>query len=120
YSGHDKSPTIRKIFRDIYADDYMEDVDQNSYMTRTDLQRMLQYLEIDIGDKLVDLGCGRGGPCMWIARETGAVLTGIDISGLPLTLPVAEFLIFPLIRGLDFMLEVLRKPDCPMPVLMQR
>lgn len=80
YSGHDKSPTIRRIFRDVYADDYMEDVDQNSYMTRTDLQRMLQYLELDIGDKLVDLGCGRGGPSMWIARKTGAVLTGIDIS----------------------------------------
>jgi SAM-dependent methyltransferase len=29
---------------------------------------------------LVDLACGRGGPGMWIARETGAALIGVDMS----------------------------------------
>jgi ubiquinone/menaquinone biosynthesis C-methylase UbiE len=88
YSGHEKSPTIRKIFRDVYADDYMEDVDQNGFVTRTDLQQMLQYLKIGAGDNLVDLGCGRGGPGLWIARETGARLTGIDIS--PVAVEIAR------------------------------
>jgi ubiquinone/menaquinone biosynthesis C-methylase UbiE len=80
YAGHDKSPTIRKIFRDVYADEYMEDVDASSYVTRTDLHHMVQHLGIGKGDSFVDLGCGRGGPGLWIARETGANLAGIDIS----------------------------------------
>ena len=66
----------------------MEDVDQNGFVTRTDLQQMLQYLKIGAGDNLVDLGCGRGGPGLWIARETGARLTGIDIS--PVAVEIAR------------------------------
>ena len=30
----------------------------------------------------VDLGCGCGGPGLWVARETGASLVGIDLSSV--------------------------------------
>lgn len=29
---------------------------------------------------LVDVGCGRGGPGLWVAAQTGARLTGVDIA----------------------------------------
>jgi hypothetical protein len=29
---------------------------------------------------LLDVGCGRGGPGIWIARELGATLVGVDIA----------------------------------------
>jgi ubiquinone/menaquinone biosynthesis C-methylase UbiE len=29
---------------------------------------------------VVDLGCGHGGPSLWVARQTGANLIGIDLS----------------------------------------
>ena len=80
YAGHDKSPTIRKIFQEVYADDYLADVDASSFVTKTDLQYFVRYLSIGQGDTFIDLGCGRGGPGLWVARETGANLIGIDIS----------------------------------------
>src|SRR6185295_5620956 len=36
-------------------------------------------LKLEPGAKLLDVGCGRGGPGLWIARKTGASLIGIDI-----------------------------------------
>lgn len=44
------------------------------------------------GDLLVDLGCGRGGPGLWLARETSARLVGLDFSpkGIALAIHTAE------------------------------
>jgi SAM-dependent methyltransferase len=46
----------------------------------TGLQAVAAALSLQPGDVLVDIACGRGGPGMWISRETGADLTGIDFS----------------------------------------
>ena len=37
-------------------------------------------LAVPKGGVLVDVACGRGGPGMWIARQAGASLAGIDFS----------------------------------------
>jgi SAM-dependent methyltransferase len=44
------------------------------------LQEVARELRLSAERELVDLGCGRGGPGMWIARESGADLIGIDFS----------------------------------------
>jgi SAM-dependent methyltransferase len=44
------------------------------------LQQIAAALRLEPGAVLVDIACGRGGPGMWISRETGADLTGIDFS----------------------------------------
>jgi SAM-dependent methyltransferase len=44
------------------------------------LQTVAAALALEPGGVLVDIACGRGGPGMWISRETGADLTGIDFS----------------------------------------
>jgi SAM-dependent methyltransferase len=44
------------------------------------LQEVAAALGLEPGGVLVDVACGRGGPGMWISRETGADLTGIDFS----------------------------------------
>lgn len=41
---------------------------------------MAQALRLSRGQTLVDLGCGRGGPGLWLAREAGVSLTGVDFS----------------------------------------
>ncbi len=75
-------PTIQTIFRNVYKNEYIQEVDQSSYVTRTDLENFVSNLAIGQGQSLLDLGCGRGGPGLWVASETGANLTGIDISEL--------------------------------------
>jgi cyclopropane fatty-acyl-phospholipid synthase-like methyltransferase len=44
------------------------------------LQAVAAAVELEPGAVLVDVACGRGGPGMWISRETGSDLTGIDFS----------------------------------------
>jgi ubiquinone/menaquinone biosynthesis C-methylase UbiE len=44
------------------------------------LREVCELLRLATDSELVDLACGRGGPGLWIARETGATLIGIDFS----------------------------------------
>jgi SAM-dependent methyltransferase len=75
-----KSPTLRDIYEHVYGVDYPKDIDPFGFLTRSELGYISGQLELAPGDRLVDLGCGRGGPGMWLAREAGAELVGIDVA----------------------------------------
>ena len=80
YTDLANSPTWRAIFCQVYGADYPEEVMPLSYVTVTALQRIAHELAVVPGGTIVDLGCGGGGPGLWVARETGVVLVGIDLS----------------------------------------
>ena len=82
YASHVDSPTRQRIRREVYGDEYPEDVDPRSFITRTELRSLADALRVGPGQTFVDLGCGHGGPGLWVARETGAALVGIDLSRL--------------------------------------
>ena len=67
-AGH---PLIADLLRRAMGDDCPVDVDPTSSCTRSLLAHILEMLALRPGDLLVDLGCGRGGPGLWLARETG-------------------------------------------------
>jgi 2-polyprenyl-3-methyl-5-hydroxy-6-metoxy-1,4-benzoquinol methylase len=69
-----------RISRAVLGDEYPEGLDSYSFLTRTDLGRFVEEVKVGPGDTLVDLGCGRGGPGLWVASRTGARLVGIDIA----------------------------------------
>lgn len=71
-----------RMWREAYGEDYPEEVEPHSFLTRTDLARIVRRLSIGPGRVLVDLGCGRGGPGLWLARQTGADLIGVDQSAV--------------------------------------
>jgi SAM-dependent methyltransferase len=56
----------------------------DGYITRSELREMVCALHVGAGQKIADLGCGRGGPGQWIAGVTGAALVGIDFSAVAL------------------------------------
>lgn len=88
------SPTRRRIRRAVYGDEFPEDADPSSYITLTELRRIARDLRVGPGDTFVDLGCGRGGPGLWVARETGADVVGIDLAPMAVeysTQTAAEF-----------------------------
>src|SRR5438876_11841370 len=68
----------RRVRREVYGDEYPEEADPNSFVTLTDLRRIARELRVASGETFVDIGCGRGGPGMWVARETAASLVGSD------------------------------------------
>ncbi len=80
YEGQSRSETFRKIFRDAFGAEYPEEVDTTGFLTVTDLHNAAKYLGVGPGQTFVDLACGRGGASLWVARETGANVVGIDIS----------------------------------------
>jgi SAM-dependent methyltransferase len=80
HSGRMQSATVERIYRAAFGDDYPADVRPNAFYSRTTLQRLANALEVGPGQMVVDLGCGHGGPSVWVAQHTGANLIGIDLS----------------------------------------
>ena len=69
-----------RIWREVFGDEYPDGIDPFSYISRTELARFARELRVGAGDRLVDVGCGRGGAGLWEAAATGARLLGIDIA----------------------------------------
>ncbi len=75
-----KSATLERIHRAAFGDDYPEEANPNAFFSCTTLRRVAASLGLAPGRTVVDLGCGHGGPGLWVARESGADLIGIDLS----------------------------------------
>ena len=43
---------------------------------------MVEYGRIDEQSKVLDIGCGNGNAAVWLTRNSGAHVTGIDLSGV--------------------------------------
>jgi len=110
YKGK-KSKFFRDIHRKVFGDDYPEEADSESFITLTDLQNFIKYLNIGPGKTFIDLGCGRGGPGMWIARETGANYVGIDISEVAVELATHRIKDFGLKGNVSFLVGDLFTAD---------
>jgi ubiquinone/menaquinone biosynthesis C-methylase UbiE len=74
-----KDGLLTQIWHDAYQEDYPVDADPFGFVTVTDLESIAAELKLGVGALLLDVGCGRGGPGLWVARKTGAVLRGLDI-----------------------------------------
>lgn len=75
-----ESAVVARIWQEVLGDEYPAELSPHSCITRSELRRIAHEVDLAPGDRLVDLGCGRGGVGIWVARQTGARLTGIDIS----------------------------------------
>jgi SAM-dependent methyltransferase len=67
-----------RIWRRVYGVEYPSWADPFSYVSVTELRRFADELRVTRGQCLVDVGCGRGGPGLWVAAATGARLIGVD------------------------------------------
>jgi ubiquinone/menaquinone biosynthesis C-methylase UbiE len=76
----EKSESFRDIWREVYGDDYPEEVNHDGAVTMTDLRNIVKIFNVGPGDTFIDMGCGRGGPGLWVARELGANYLGFDLS----------------------------------------
>jgi len=69
-----------RIWAEVYGDEYPAELEPYSFTTRSELRRVVDGLATTRDDLLIDIGCGRGGPGLWVTAATGASLLGIDIS----------------------------------------
>ncbi|MCZ6862779.1 MAG: class I SAM-dependent methyltransferase [Alphaproteobacteria bacterium] len=80
HSAHLQSSTLQRVWRNAYGDDYPEEVRPSAFYSRSTLLHLMAGLQVGPGQTVVDLGCGNGGAALWIARELGTNLIGIDLS----------------------------------------
>jgi len=74
------SAVRERIWRAVYGPEYPAGTDPFSYISLTELRLFAREVRLSSGQCLVDIGCGRGGPGLWVAAATGARLIGLDIT----------------------------------------
>lgn len=72
YAGLDVRERVRR-------ETYGEDLGQSSWMTVDELDRFGEWLELQAESRLLDVGCGSGGPVLHLAETTGAAVVGVDV-----------------------------------------
>jgi SAM-dependent methyltransferase len=69
-----------RAVEEVRKETYGEDFGQSSWVTGDEYRRFFQTLELRPAEHVLDVGCGSGGPALFLARETGCRVTGIDIN----------------------------------------
>jgi SAM-dependent methyltransferase len=72
-----------RIWAEVLGDEYPAELDTYSFVTRTELERLSSELNVSRQGTLADLGCGRGGPGLWLAARSRCRLVGVDIADSP-------------------------------------
>ena len=79
FSAAAVSPGIRRVWQ-LAEPDLPPEIEPFSFVSIGLLRHVAQALELSPGQTLVDLGCGRGGPGLWLAQQTATRLVGVDFS----------------------------------------
>jgi SAM-dependent methyltransferase len=73
--GNFTAPAVEQVRRETYGEDF----GQSSWVTADEYRRFFQMLRLSAADHVLDVGCGSGGPALFLAREIGCRVTGIDV-----------------------------------------
>jgi SAM-dependent methyltransferase len=69
-----------EVLGQVRRDTYLEDFGQSSWVTGHEYRRFFQFLGLAAADHVLDVGCGSGGPALFLARQVGCRVTGVDVS----------------------------------------
>ena len=74
--GNFATHALEQVRRETYGEDF----GQSSWVTGDEYRRFFQLLELAAADHVLDVGCGSGGPALFLARQRGCQVTGVDVS----------------------------------------
>src|SRR5215813_3196348 len=69
-----------EVLGQVRRDTYGEEFGQSSWVTGQEYRRFFQLLELAAADHVLDVGCGSGGPALFLARERRCRVTGVDVN----------------------------------------
>ena len=76
YFGSFSGPAFQNIRKDTYG----EDIGQFCWITTDEYRGFIKLLNVVPNDYVLDIASGSGGPAIFLSRETGAFVCGIDIN----------------------------------------
>jgi SAM-dependent methyltransferase len=71
--GSDAEAAVRR-------ETYGEDLGQTSWLTAPEWLGFADRLRVTASSDVLDVGCGSGGPAVYLALERGCRLTGVDLN----------------------------------------
>jgi SAM-dependent methyltransferase len=74
--GNFTTPALEQVRRETYGEDF----GQSSWVTGKEYRRFVRLMALNSGDRVLDVGCGSGGPALFLARTVGCRVTGVDIN----------------------------------------
>jgi ubiquinone/menaquinone biosynthesis C-methylase UbiE len=74
-----RSRWMEQIWADAFGAEYPSGLDHYGYLTKHDLAAITARLPLAPGATLLDIGCGKGGPGLWLGQQLKARLIGVDI-----------------------------------------
>ncbi|WP_197523073.1 class I SAM-dependent methyltransferase [Actinokineospora pegani] len=98
----DSVPLTHRLYAEAFGDDCPYELGTFSSCSWWLLGTIVGALRLSPGELLADLGCGRGGPGMWLARATNTRLVGLDFSGAALRAASARIGYFGLTGRAEF------------------
>lgn len=79
---------------DVRRDTYGEDIGQSSWTTADEYRTFIAALNLPpastVPPTVLDLGCGSGGPALFLAQETNCSVVGADINAEGIASPTAD------------------------------
>lgn len=81
YGALTGTDTFSRIWREnAYNSEFPEAFAHIGFLTLSEGLRLLDLLSLTEGAVMVDMACGSGGPGVWVADQSGAMLIGVDPS----------------------------------------
>ncbi|GAA3007423.1 class I SAM-dependent methyltransferase [Actinokineospora diospyrosa] len=77
-----RAPLFHRLFAEAFGSQWVPGVEATSSCTWWLLGNLVSSLRLPPNATLLDLGCGRGGPGLWLARALNCRLTGVDFSAV--------------------------------------
>ena len=74
--GNFATDALTQVRRETYGEDF----GQSSWVTGEEYRRFFGLLKLAPKDHVLDVGCGSGGPAVFLAREVGCRVSGIDVN----------------------------------------
>ena len=67
------------LYAEVRAEAFGADIGQTGWLTASEQDEFLSWLDLEPASRVLDVACGSGGPTLRIAQSTGCSVIGIDI-----------------------------------------
>src|SRR3954468_5100039 len=74
--GNFAKPALEQVRRETYGEDF----GPSNRCNTEEYRLFIQLLNLTAADHVLDVGCGSGGPAMFLGREAGCRVTGVDLN----------------------------------------